>query len=185
MQKKIVIFASGAGTNAANIINYFHNTSINVELIVTNNPLARVIEVAASYDIPYKVFSHKNEEMISYVDNIKPDLIVLAGYLKLIPSEMISKYHHRIINIHPALLPKYGGKGMYGAKVHESVLNSDDKISGITIHYVNSKYDEGEIIMQKSVEISKDETPQSLASKVHQLEYEYYPRIIENLLSNQ
>lgn len=188
MKKNIAIFASGRGSNTKNIIDYFEGTDVNIGLIVTNNPKAGVIEFAVDYNIPYLVISktelNQNKSVISSLESYKIDFIVLAGFLLLIPQEIVNYYKNRIINIHPALLPRYGGKGMYGMKVHEAVKDSGDNVTGITIHFVNEKYDDGDIIFQKEVEINANDIPEDIAQKVHQLEYKYFPKVIEDLLKN-
>jgi len=186
-KKKIAIFASGNGTNAQRIIEYFNQSDqAEVGIILTNNPAAYVIQRAGFFQIPVFVFDKEDFYTTGKVMNTllekEPDLIVLAGFLWLIPKEIIKCYPNRIVNIHPALLPGYGGKGMYGANVHRAVIAAGEKESGITIHYVNEKYDEGSIIFQAKCTIDTDETPDSLAVKIHQLEYNYFPVIIENLI---
>lgn len=184
--KKIAIFASGSGSNAENIVRYFRGKeNLNVECIYSNKHDAFVLERAKKYNIPSKVFSRDDfYSSYSIVDDLKEkdvDLIVLAGFLWLIPQNLTNQF--TIINIHPALLPKYGGKGMYGHKVHEAVVANGEKLSGITIHYVNENYDEGQIIFQATCEVLPEDTPDDVASKVHQLEYEYFPKVIEKLLT--
>lgn len=184
---KIAIFASGKGTNAENIISYFiGNRVASVVLIVTDNPNAGVIEVAKKYNIQVQILSR--EERLTY-DTCKRfllenqvDFIVLAGYLKKIPGSLIAAFPDRIINIHPALLPKYGGKGMYGTNVHQAVINNNEKESGITIHVVDELYDHGKTIFQASCKIDSGETVESLAKKIHQLEYEHFPRVIAEMI---
>lgn len=185
--KNIAIFASGSGTNAQNIIEYFNKGNLaRVTLVLCNNPDARVIERARKYSVPVFVFNrtvfYEQRDVLEKLKKKKSDLIVLAGFLWLVPDYLLKAYPGRIINIHPALLPGYGGKGMYGMKVHEAVIQSGDRETGITIHYVNEKYDEGEIIFQAKCKIEDHDTPESIAAKVHALEYEYYPKIIEQLL---
>ena len=186
MQKKIVIFASGQGTNAENIIKRFKGDDIIVKAIVTNNANAGVIDVAKRFGIPHHIVNKKiflnSEELLKVLDIYNPDLIVLAGFLWLIPPFLVNKYKNRIINIHPALLPRYGGKGMYGMKVHRAVKEAGDLKSGITIHFVNENYDEGSIIFQKEVAIDKMDTPEDIANKIHALEYRYFPIVIKDLL---
>jgi phosphoribosylglycinamide formyltransferase-1 len=187
--KKIAIFASGSGTNAESIINYFSgHKNINVELILSNKPDAFVLERAKKHQIPYTTFTKKelyeNENVKNLLVDKQIDLIVLAGFLLLIPSYLVEAFPNRIINIHPALLPKYGGKGMYGKRVHQKVIDNKDKETGISIHYVNEKYDEGDIIHQEKCPVYATDTPESLAERVHQLEYRAYPRVIEQLLKN-
>ncbi len=184
---KIAILASGSGTNAQNIYQYFEKSeSINVSLILANKPDAYVLERAKSMkNLETWVFNQaqlKKGEVTKYLIEHKIDFIILAGFLLLIPAELISAYQNRIINIHPALLPKYGGKGMFGEHVHRAVVDNREKESGITIHLVNEKYDEGKVIFQRSVEVTLEDTHESLAKKIHALEYEHYPAIIENYI---
>jgi phosphoribosylglycinamide formyltransferase-1 len=186
-QKHIAIFASGKGTNAQAIIDYFKgNDTIKVALIVTNNKEAGVIQIAKENRIPFDIVSPKelkDEEMLDMLDVYEIDLIVLAGFLLLIPAFLVKAYPNKIVNIHPALLPKHGGKGMYGSHVHEAVLSSKDPETGITIHYVNENYDEGEYIAQYRCHVEPGDNPQTLAIKVHELEHDNYPKAIEKLLS--
>ena len=186
--KKIAIFASGSGTNAQNIIEHFmYHKNVRIEIVLSNNKNAGVHKRAEHYNIPTLVFSKSQLYDNNFVGNLlehkKIDLIVLSGFLWLIPESIIDKFPNRIINIHPALLPKYGGKGMYGAKVHEAVLKNNEQESGITIHYVNKQYDKGSIIFQKSCDIELYQTPELLAEKIHSLEYKYFPEIIENIIN--
>lgn len=185
--KKIAIFASGSGTNAQNIATYFKShTEIEVALILSNRKDAFVLERARELGIPSVVFSReefKNPEgILNLLKSKNIDLIVLAGFLWLIPRLLIKEYPQRIINIHPALLPKYGGKNMYGTKVHQAVIESGDKESGITIHFVDEIYDNGKIIFQVKCAISEEDTPITLAEKIHALEYRHFPEEIERLL---
>jgi phosphoribosylglycinamide formyltransferase 1 len=185
--KKIAIFASGSGTNAENIIKYFQNHStIKVELVFTNKLDAFVIERAKNLDVDCQIFSrndfYETDKVLKILDARNIDFIILAGFLWLIPSNLINVFQKRIINIHPALLPNYGGKGMYGMKVHEAVIQNKENESGISIHFVNDKYDEGELIFQAKCDIKADDTPESLANKVHMLEYKYFPEIIEKTI---
>lgn len=191
MRKKdrinIAILASGNGSNAENMVRYFedHNR-IDVSLIITNNPSAFVISRAERLNIPCKVIRKKdwqNEALVKPVlEQYHVRFIVLSGYLLLLPSWLVAMYPERIINIHPALLPKFGGKGMYGLSVHEAVLNAQEKKSGITIHFVNNEYDKGDIIFQKECEVLKSDTPETLQNRIHQLEYEYFPKITEKII---
>ena len=185
MTKSLVIFASGSGSNAEFICNYFSTREeIKVEAIFTNNANAGVIQRMKNSDIPVIVFS--NEKDIHHLLNsISPDLIVLAGYLKLISLRLIENFPNKIINIHPALLPKYGGKGMYGMNVHEAVKENSELETGITIHFVNESYDEGKHILQVKTSIDTEDDPQTIANKVHQLEYRHYAPTIEVILSEQ
>lgn len=187
--KNIAIFASGAGTNAEAIIHHFQNhKDIRVALVVTNNPAAGVLQVAAKHKIVSSIVSSKgmqNQKLMKGMFGAQQiEFVVLAGFLKMIPEFMLEMFPNRIINIHPALLPSYGGKGMYGMKVHQAVMDNREKESGITIHFVNEKYDEGEVILQKTVAIAADDTPETLATKIHKLEHEWYPKTIEKLLSS-
>ncbi len=186
--RNIAIFASGSGTNAENIIRYFSNrNTAQVSLILSNRREAYVFKRAAALNIRSVFFDRKElyvtDKVLRYLSFYKIDFIVLAGFLWLIPDNILTAYENRIINIHPALLPRHGGKGMYGDIVHESVIASREKVSGITIHYVNGKYDEGDIIFQAECSVEPSDTPESLASRVHALEYEHYPRVVEELVA--
>jgi phosphoribosylglycinamide formyltransferase-1 len=187
--KKIVLFASGSGSNAEKIILHFNKKSIaNVVEIFTNNPNAKVLERAKKLNVPSLVFNRQelNEgKVLEKLAQIKPDLIVLAGFLWKFPESIIKQYPDKVINIHPALLPNYGGKGMYGMNVHQAVLENKEKETGITIHYVNENYDEGEFIFQKSVNIEDCQTAEAIADKIHVLEHQYFPEVIERLLELQ
>ena len=185
--KNIAIFASGSGTNAQRLAEYFQNSgAAKVAMIFCNNPEAYVIERAKKLEVPVVIFNkadfYSSDKIIDVLKAECIDIIVLAGFLWLIPSNIIKNFPNRIVNIHPALLPKYGGKGMYGMNVHKAVIASGDEESGISIHYVNEDYDEGNIIFQVKCTIDKDESPESLAAKIHQLEYEYFPQIVESLI---
>lgn len=186
--KRIVVFASGSGTNAENIIKYFLNTSkAKVVSVFTNNPSAKVIERASKYTIPTQIFSKQefNEGfLLQKINLLEPDLIVLAGFLLKVPQNLIDAYPNKIINIHPALLPKFGGKGMYGMHIHEAVVANNEKETGITIHYVNENYDEGAIIFQKSVALLEEDTPEIVAEKIHKLEQDHFPQVIDALLND-
>jgi phosphoribosylglycinamide formyltransferase-1 len=186
-KRKIAIFASGSGTNAQRIIEYFSgHPEITIALILSNKPDAYVLVRARDLNVPSVVFDrhsfYETDEISGILAKGAIDLLVLAGFLWLVPVDLIRAYRGRIINIHPALLPKYGGKGMYGARVHEAVLQSGDKESGISVHYVNEKYDEGNIIFQAKCEVLPGDTPDTLAQRIHQLEYKYYPEVIEKLV---
>lgn len=183
----IAIFASGAGTNAQNLIDFFRtNPYGRVKLVLTNRPDAPVIQRAQNNGIESVVFDKKqlytSGEVLTLLRQREIGFIVLAGFLWLIPSAILEAYENKIVNIHPALLPKYGGKGMYGRHVHEAVIDAGDRLSGITIHRVNQNYDEGDILFQAKCQVYPEDSPESLASKVHQLEYEHFPRVIEQLL---
>lgn len=184
--KNIVLMASGSGSNAENIINYFKNTNINCRFyIITNKKDAFVLERAKKMGVPAEIISKKETEdgvLRQRMLEMNPDLIVLAGYLLLLPSEIIREFPNKILNIHPALLPKYGGKGMYGRFVHEAVVANKETETGITIHYVSEHYDEGAIIFQAKTSVTENDTPEDVAQKVQQLEYEFFPKIIERLL---
>ncbi len=184
---RIAIFASGAGTNARNIIQYFQGSpNVVVIAVLSNNPSAKVLDIAAEYGIESKVFNrvelNQARSINQYLGDKHVDLIILAGFMWLMPAHLVHEYPRRIINIHPALLPAFGGKGMYGQHVHEAVKMSGVLETGITIHFVNEKYDEGDVIFQATCEVSPTDTPDNIAQKVHQLEYKYYPKVIEELL---
>ena len=185
--KKIVLFASGGGSNAEQIMQYFDGKqAYSVAAVLTNNKNAGVIDHAKKFTIPALVFTREelNEgKVLQMVKDFAPDLIVLAGFLLKFPSDIIAAYPNKVINIHPALLPKYGGKGMYGINVHRAVLENKEKESGITIHYVNDNYDEGNIIYQHTVVIEHCTTPEEVALKVLALEHEHFPRVIEEILN--
>ena len=186
--RNIAIFASGSGTNAENIIKYFSTgNSAKVTLVLSNRREAFVLKRAAALNVNTVFFDradlYTKDTVAGYLLESNIDFIVLAGFLWLIPEKILNIYHRRIINIHPALLPSYGGKGMYGEKVHEAVIAAGDRESGITIHYVNSFYDEGDIIFQARCKIEPGDTPETLASKRHALEYKYFPEVIEKLVT--
>ncbi len=188
MKINIAIFASGSGTNAENLVKYFRNHQIaTISLIVCNKPDAFVLERAANLGVESLMVNRTDwntpEKLIYELHKRNIDLIVLAGFLWLIPIQLIEAFPRRIINIHPALLPKYGGKGMYGEKVHESVKVNRETETGITIHYVDNKYDTGDIIFQESVKINPYLVSASfIAEKVHELEYRWYPIIVEQVV---
>jgi len=187
MDKRIVIFASGNGTNAQNIIEFFqHHPHAKVVHVLSNKQHAKVIERAKRLNIDTLVFSKDGlkdpEGILKTLQQINPDLIVLSGFLLMFPAHILKEFPNKVINIHPALLPKFGGKGMYGKYVHEAVIAAQEKETGITIHYVNEAYDEGAIIFQAKVAVFKSDTPEDVAKKVHQLEYEYFPKVIEQIL---
>jgi phosphoribosylglycinamide formyltransferase-1 len=184
--KKIVLFASGNGSNAEKIILHFKKSTLaNVVTILSNNPDAKVLEKAKNHQIDTVVFTKTelNEGFVlEKMQNIQPDLIVLAGFLLKFPESIINKFPNKVINIHPALLPKYGGKGMYGMNVHKAVLENNEKETGITIHYVNEHYDQGEYISQHKVSIENCTSAEEIAQKVHELEHKFFPETIERLL---
>ena len=180
-QHRIAIFASGNGSNAENIVKHSEDVeSIVVKSIFTNNLQAGVIERAKRLEIPFSTFSKKELSESSFVNSLLEnyDYIILAGFLLLVPSILIKHFRNRIINLHPSLLPKFGGKGMYGMNVHEAVVQAGEKESGITIHLVNEEYDKGRVLFQAKLDIPQNETAENLASKIHQLEYEYFPKVI-------
>ena len=180
---RIAIFASGSGTNAEAIIKYFKDHPlINIELVLSNNPNALVLERAKKFSVPTKVFNREefaSEEVVSWLRESGITHIVLAGFLWLIPASLLKSFPNKIINIHPALLPKFGGKGMYGMKIHELIRSLNEKETGITIHLINDKYDEGPILYQGRCDVSATDTAMDIADKVHRLEYANYPSIIE------
>lgn len=185
--KKIVIFASGTGTNAENIIRYFQpNENVEVAYVLSNRKSAPVLEKAENLGVKNHSFSkaafYETGEILELLKQISPDLIVLAGFLWLLPKEILKMFPEKIINIHPALLPKYGGKGMFGHRVHEVVRQNNEAKSGISIHYVNEKFDEGKMIAQFETEISLNDSAEKIAAKIHKLEQEYFPKVIEKIL---
>lgn len=186
--KKIVIFASGSGTNAENIIKYFAAEKTGtVVSIFSNNPKAKVLERAKNLKVPTEIFSKEDlfsGKILEKLNKLQPDLIVLAGFLLKLPENIIEAYENKIINIHPALLPKYGGKGMYGMHIHKSVVENKEKETGITIHFVNENYDEGNIIFQQMIVLDGTESPEKVAEKIHLLEQENFPEVIEKLITN-
>lgn len=186
--KKIILFASGSGSNAENIIRYFQEKkTAETVAVFSNNPNAKVLEKATNLQVPTYVFT-KDElntgKVLEIIADLKPDLIVLAGFLLKFPDNIVAEYPNKIINIHPALLPKYGGKGMYGMNVHRSVLDNKDTLSGISIHYVNENYDEGAMIFQAQVLVDNCTTPEEIALKVQELEHVHFPQIIDKLLQD-
>lgn len=188
MGKNIAIFASGNGTNAENIIRYFQKSEVaSVTLVVSNRKQAYVLERAHNLCVPTIVFAKNDWEdgtaVLDLLNERQVDFIVLAGFLLRVPDRLLHAYPNRIINIHPSLLPKYGGKSMYGDRVHEAVVAGKETESGITIHYINERYDEGDIICQVKCLLSPEDGAEEVANKVHALEYEHYPKVIEKLLS--
>ena len=187
--KNVAIFASGEGTNAENIFKYFQNDKrIKIKLVVTNVDTAGVIRRAEQYKKNVQIVSKTalydyTEQLIEFLNTEEIDFIVLAGFLLKIPEQFIKAFPNRIINIHPALLPKYGGKGMYGMHVHQAVIAGKETESGITVHYVNEEYDKGEVILQARCPIEEGDTPEVLDKKVRALELEYFPKAIEKLIS--
>lgn len=188
MKRKIAIFSSGSGTNAENIISYFSDRiTAQVVLIVSNRAEAPVGERARRLNKPFQIVSKADladpDLVLNLLRSYEVDLIVLAGFLLRIPAYLIEAYPRAIINIHPALLPRFGGAGMYGDRVHEAVKASGAETTGITVHYVNEEYDEGNILFQAACSVEAADTPQGIAAKVHELEYRYYPEVIERLIT--
>lgn len=186
-KKNIAIFASGGGSNARKIMEHFKDSAVGrVALVVCNNPEAGVIEIADRFDVPVLLINRKtfydSMEILGVLGEYEIDFIALAGFLWLIPAYLVQAYPKKIVNIHPALLPKFGGKGMYGIHVHQAVAASGAQESGPTIHYVNEHYDEGDIIFQTSTPITPGDTPEDIAHKVLELEHRFYPIIIEQSL---
>ena len=184
--KRIVIFASGSGSNAENIISYFNNrNTAKVEMVLSNRSNAGVFERCEKLAVECQHFTKLDffdtDAVLEILKN-RADFIVLAGFLLKIPERIIKAFPNKIVNIHPALLPKYGGKGMYGMHVHEAVKKNGERETGITIHYVNANYDEGAIIFQAETKVEESDTPETIASKVHKLEYKHFPKIIEETL---
>lgn len=181
---RIAILASGSGTNAERIIHHFKDhEKVSVAIVLSNKADAYVLTRAAKANVPSQVFDRaqfKSGEVLQVLKDHQVTHVVLAGFLWLIPDELIKTYPDRIINIHPALLPKYGGKGMYGSKVHEAVRSANDSETGITIHLVNEHYDEGKILFQARTSVAPSDSPDQIADKVHALEYQHYPEVIEN-----
>jgi len=184
--KRIVLFASGAGSNAENIIRYFSDShELEFPFIISNRPDAGVHERAKKLGISsysFKKNDFETGEVLKFLQDNAINFIVLAGFLLKIPDNLLKAYPNKIINIHPALLPKFGGKGMYGSHVHEAVVAAGEKESGITIHYVNENYDEGQIIFQACCPVLPTDSPDDVATKVHALEYEHFPRVIRDIL---
>jgi phosphoribosylglycinamide formyltransferase-1 len=186
--QSLIIFASGKGSNAQAIIDYFRGTDVKVSLIVSNKADAGVLDIAKNEHIPFLIINKQTMHealLLEQLQDYKPSLIILAGFLWKVPDAVIHAFPDSIINIHPALLPNYGGKGMYGHHVHEAVIANKEKESGITIHYVNEHYDEGNIIAQERCEVTADDTPDTLAGKIHKLEHYFFPRTIEFLLKQK
>jgi len=187
MKKRIAIFASGSGSNAQKIMEHFKRSSeAEVVLILTNNPQAYVLQRADNFEIPAHIFTRREfydtDNVIRLLKNLQVDLIVLAGFLWLVPATLLKAFPNKIINLHPALLPKYGGKGMYGDHVHNAVLAAKEEESGITIHFVNEHFDEGEILHQSKFKIEPGDNLEMIKFKGQQLEHQHFPRVIENLL---
>jgi phosphoribosylglycinamide formyltransferase 1 len=184
----IAIFASGTGSNAEALIKYFENhEAISIGLVITNNAKAGVIAIANRYQIPVHIITNESlqqpQSLLTTLQHFKIDYIVLAGFLRKIPDLLIQHFPNKIINIHPALLPKFGGKGMYGNNVHEAVLQAGEKTTGITIHFVNEHYDEGQIIFQAETALDLNDTAATIGAKVQALEHQYFAKVVENVLT--
>lgn len=187
MKKRIAIFASGSGSNTQKILEHFKNHELaEISIILSNNPDAYVLQRADNFETPSHIFDrnefYKTDSVVDLLKNLEIDLIILAGFLWLVPQNLLDAFPNRIINIHPALLPAYGGKGMYGNHVHQAILDAKELESGITIHYVNDKFDDGEIIYQAKYKIEPDDTIESIRFKGQQLEHQHFPRIIETII---
>ena len=185
--KRIVIFASGSGSNAENLIRFFHNRdNASVIQVLTNNPRAKVLDRCKSLNISALSFNrtafYETSDVLNLLKVTNPDLIVLAGFLWKVPENILESFPDKIINIHPALLPKYGGKGMYGMNVHEAVVRNKETKTGITVHYVNENYDEGAIIFQSSCNVDPSDDAEKIAAKIHELEMEHFPKVVQSLL---
>lgn len=185
--KRIVIFASGSGTNAENLIKFFHNReNASVIQVLTNNPHAKVLDRCKKLNVSALSFNRmafsKSKDVLNILKASKPDLIVLAGFLWKMPEFILNEFPNKVINIHPALLPKFGGKGMYGMHVHEAVVNNKEKETGITIHYVNEHYDDGATIFQEKCDVLPSDTADDVATKIHKLEMEHFPKVVDKLL---
>ncbi len=185
--KHLVIFASGSGTNAENIITFFRNrNNVSVVQVLTNNPEAKVLERCKILNVNTLVFDKEafsqSNDILNILKPLNINLIILAGFLWKFPEFILKEYPNKVINIHPALLPKYGGKGMYGMHIHDAVISNKEKETGITIHYVNENYDEGAIIFQTKCNVESTDTIEDIAAKIHKLEMEYFPKVVDSLL---
>lgn len=185
--KRIVIFASGSGTNAENLIKFFHNgQKAFVTLVLTNNPQAKVLDRCKTLGVSAISFNKtafcNSRHVLEVLKACNPDIIVLAGFLWKFPKFILDEFPDRVINVHPALLPKYGGKGMFGMHIHEAVVAHNEPKTGITIHYVNEHYDEGTVIFQKTCDVVSSDSAEDVAAKIHALEMEYFPKVVESLL---
>ncbi|APX98840.1 phosphoribosylglycinamide formyltransferase [Lacinutrix venerupis] len=188
--KRVVIFASGSGSNAENLIRFFQNRdNASVIQVLTNNPHAKVLNRCKKLKISALSFNKiaftETEDVLNILKSVKPDLIVLAGFLWKFPENILKHFNNKVINIHPALLPKFGGKGMYGMHVHEAVIRQKETETGITIHYVNENYDEGAIIFQAKCEVKTSDSAQDVAEKIHELEMKHFPEVVEKILNSQ
>ncbi|MVZ63950.1 phosphoribosylglycinamide formyltransferase [Sphingobacterium humi] len=187
MRKRIAIFASGSGSNAQKIMEHFkYSDSAEVALVLSNNPEAYVLQRADNFEIPTHVFDkhdfYQTDDVVNLLKRLEIDIVVLAGFLWLVPDNLLKAFPNKIINIHPALLPKFGGKGMYGDKVHKAVLEAGEEEHGITIHFVNEHFDEGEVIYQAKFRVEPGDTLEIIKFNGQQLEHLHYPKVIENLL---
>jgi phosphoribosylglycinamide formyltransferase-1 len=187
LKKRIAIFASGSGSNAQKIMEHFKRSSdAEVVLILTNNPQAYVLQRADNFEVPSHIFTrhefYETDDVIRLLKNLQVDLIILAGFLWLVPVSLLKAFPNRVINLHPSLLPKYGGSGMYGDHVHKAILAAGEEESGITIHFVNEVFDEGEIIHQSRFKIEPGDNLEMIKFKGQQLEHHHFPRVVENLL---
>ena len=186
--KRVVIFASGSGSNAENLIKFFHNSdNASVVQVLTNNPHAKVLDRCKRLKVSALSFNRiaftQTEDVLNILKSSNPDLIVLAGFLWKFPENILKNFPNKVINIHPALLPKFGGKGMYGMNVHKAVVENKETETGITIHYVNENYDEGAIIFQAKCKIEASDSAEDVATKIHKLEMEHFPKVIDRLLN--
>ena len=187
--KRVVIFASGSGTNAENLIKFFHNSdNASVVQVLTNNPHAKVLDRCKRLKVSALSFNRiaftQTEDVLNILKSSNPDLIVLAGFLWKFPENILKNFPNKVINIHPALLPKFGGKGMYGMNVHKAVVENKETETGITIHYVNENYDEGAIIFQAKCKVEASDSAEDVATKIHKLEMEHFPKVVDDLLKN-
>lgn len=185
--KRIVVFASGSGTNTENLIRHFQNNeNASVVQVLSNNPKAAVLERAKKFQVSALTFNriafYKTDDVLNILKASKPDLIVLAGFLWKFPEFILNEFSNKVINVHPALLPKYGGKGMYGMNVHEAIVANKEIETGITIHYVNENYDEGATIFQAKCKIEVEDMAEDIAAKIHDLEMKHFPKVVEKLL---
>ncbi len=188
--KRVVIFASGSGSNAENLIKFFQNSdNVSVVQILTNNPHAKVLERAKRLKISALSFNRtaftQTNDVLNILETSNPDLIILAGFLWKFPENILNKFPNKVINVHPALLPKFGGKGMYGMHVHQAVVENKETETGITIHYVNENYDEGATIFQAKCKVLPTDTAENIAAKIHELEMEHFPKVVEKLLGTE
>jgi len=186
--KRVVIFASGSGSNAENLIKFFHNSdNASVVQVLTNNPHAKVLDRCKRLKVSALSFNRiaftQTEDVLNILKSSNPDLIVLAGFLWKFPENILKNFPNKVINIHPALLPKFGGKGMYGMNVHKAVVENKETETGITIHYVNENYDEGAIIFQVKCKVEASDSAEDVATKIHKLEMEHFPKVIDQLLN--